>query len=301
MDEIVRAISKDGLIKIAAISSKEMTEKARNIHRTLPVATAALGRTMAATSIIGNALKGENTSVTVRINGGGPLGSVIVVSDHLGNVRGYVQNPAVDLPLRESDGKLDVGRAVGTNGTVTVIKDLNMKEPYIGSTKLVSGEIAEDFTLYLVESEQSPSACALGVLVDRDQSVLAAGGYIVQLLPGAPEELLDKLEQNIINAGAMTGMLSKDMSLEDIINAVLDGFEPKILEHNEVEYRCYCSREKVLGAIAGIGKEEIDDIEKEGKPIEVTCQFCDKVYNFDVEEIKQLQEKMLEEEDNEEE
>lgn len=289
MDEIVRAISEDGFIKMAAISTRDMTEKARQIHKTLPVATAALGRTMAATSIIGNTLKGENMSVTVRINGGGPIGSIIVVSDNKGNVRGYVQDPHVDLPLRE-DGKLNVGGAVGKDGTLTVIKDLNMKEPYVGSTRLVSGEIAEDFTLYLVESEQSPSACALGVLVDVDQSVMASGGYIVQLMPGAPDDLSKKLEDNIVKAGAITSMLSKKMSLEEIINKVLDGFAPKILEHDPVEYKCYCSREKVVGAIAGIGREELESIEKDGKPIEVTCQFCDKVYTFDIDEIKAIKE-----------
>lgn len=289
MDEIVRAISEDGFIKMAAISTRDMTEKARQIHKTLPVATAALGRTMAATSIIGNTLKGENMSVTVRINGGGPVGSIIVVSDNKGNVRGYVQDPHVDLPLRE-DGKLNVGGAVGKDGTLTVIKDLNMKEPYVGSTRLVSGEIAEDFTLYLVESEQSPSACALGVLVDVDQSVMASGGYIVQLMPGAPDDLSKKLEDNIVKAGAITGMLSKNMSLEEIINKVLDGFAPKILEHDPVEYKCYCSREKVVGAIAGIGREELESIEKDGKPIEVTCQFCDKVYTFDIDEIQAIKE-----------
>lgn len=289
MDEIVRAISEDGFIKMAAISTRDMTEKARQIHKTLPVATAALGRTMAATSIIGNTLKGENMSVTVRINGGGPVGSIIVVSDNKGNVRGYVQDPHVDLPLRE-DGKLNVGGAVGKDGTLTVIKDLNMKEPYVGSTRLVSGEIAEDFTLYLVESEQSPSACALGVLVDVDQSVMASGGYIVQLMPDAPDDLSKKLEDNIVKAGAITGMLSKNMSLEEIINKVLDGFAPKILEHDPVEYKCYCSREKVVGAIAGIGREELESIEKDGKPIEVTCQFCDKVYTFDIDEIQAIKE-----------
>ena len=286
MDKIVRAISADGNIKIAAITSKEMTEKARQIHKTLPVATAALGRTLAATSILGNTLKGGKASVTVRINGGGPLGSIIVVSDSEGNVRGYVQNPSLDLPLRP-DGKLAVGQAVGTDGMLTVIKDLNLKEPYIGSTKLISGEIAEDVTAYYVESEQAPNACALGVLVDVDQSVMAAGGYVVQLLPGAPDSVAEKLEQNVIKAGAITGMLTK-MSIEEVIEKVLDGFEPKILEEDPVEFRCYCSRDKVSQAVAGIGKEELEDIEREGKPIEVTCQFCDAVYSFSVEEIKQI-------------
>lgn len=289
MDEIVRAIAGDGFIKIAAVSTKDMTEYARQMHKTLPVVTAALGRTMAAAAIIGNDLKGENDSVTVRINGGGPIGSIIVVADPHGNVRGYAQNSSVDLPLRP-DGKLDVGRAVGTDGMITIIKDLNLKEPYIGSTQLVSGEIAEDFTAYFVESEQTPAACALGVLVDRDQSVLAAGGYIIQLLPGAPDELLDQLEKNIIAAGAVTGMLTSGQDAAGLIQRVLEGFEPKILERAPIEYRCYCSRQKVSGVLASLSDEELKEIEQEGKPIEVTCQFCDSVYQFEVDEVKNLRE-----------
>lgn len=286
MDRIVRAISNDGFVKIAAVTSRELTEKARQIHKTLPVATAALGRTMAAASILGNSLKGDNTSVTVRINGGGPLGSIIVVSDNVGNVRGYVQNPHVDLPLRQ-DGKLDVGGAVGRDGMLTVIKDLNLKEPYVGSTGLISGEIAEDFTAYYVESEQTPTACALGVLVDCDQSVIAAGGYVVQLMPGAPDSVAEKLEQNVVKAGAVTGMLTNN-GPEYVIETVMEGFEPRILETDEIEYRCYCSREKVEGAIAGIGADELESIEQEGKPIEVTCQFCDAVYTFSIDDVKNI-------------
>ena len=289
MDELVRAIAGDGFIKIAAVNTKDLTERARNIHKTLPVVTAALGRTMAAASILGNTLKGEDDSVTVRINGGGPIGSIIVVSDSNGNVRGYAQNPQVDIPLKPN-GKLDVGGAVGRDGMLTVIKDLNLREPYVGSTQLVSGEIAEDFTYYYVESEQIPAACALGVLVDRDQSVLAAGGYVIQLLPGAPDDLLDRLERNIGEAGPITGMLT-ELDTEGMINRVLEGFEPKILERTPIEYRCYCSEERVSGVIAGIGEEELEDIIKEGRPVEVTCQFCDRVYTFSVEDIIRLKNK----------
>ena len=287
MDTLVRAIAGDGYIKIAAVSTRALTERARQIHKTLPVATAALGRTMAAASIIGDSMKEQNGSVTIRINGGGPLGSVVVVSDSMGNVRGYVQAPQVDLPLK-SNGKLDVGGAVGTDGMLTVIKDIGLKEPYVGSVQLVSGEIAEDFTAYFVESEQTPAACALGVLVDTDQSVLAAGGYIVQLLPGAPDGLIDRLEQNIVSAGAITGMLMELHTPEAVIRRVLDGFDPKILDETPVEYRCYCSRERVADVLAGIGDEELASIEKEGKPVDVTCQFCDNVYSFSVEDIKAL-------------
>jgi molecular chaperone Hsp33 len=286
MDEIIRAVAGDGFIKIAAISSREITERARQIHKLTPVATAALGRAMAASSIIENALKERDASVTVKINGGGPLGSIIIVSDSIGNVRGYVQNPHVDLPLN-SKGKLDVGRAVGQKGMLTVIKDLNLKEPYVGSVQLVSGEIAEDFTAYFAESEQTPAACALGVLVDRNQTVISAGGYVIQLLPGAPESILDGLEQNIINIGPVSSVLQTG-TLEDLIHMVLIGFNPKILERQPVEYRCYCSRERIWTALSSISKEELIEIEQEGKPIEVSCQFCDRHYSFTPTELKEI-------------
>ncbi|MGE4484514.1 MAG: Hsp33 family molecular chaperone HslO [Oscillospiraceae bacterium] len=298
MDEIVRAISGDGLIKIAAVSTKNLTERARQIHKTLPVATAALGRTMAAASILGNALKESDASLTVRINGGGPLGSIIVVSDPMGNVRGYVQNAFVDLPLKEN-GKLDVGAAVGTNGMLTVIRDLNLREPYVGSTQLISGEIAEDFTAYFVESEQTPAVCALGVLVDTDQSVLASGGYIIQLLPGAPEELLERLEKNIAACGAVTGMFMSGLTAEGVILKVLDGFSPRVLERGDIEYRCLCSRERVREVLAGIGGDELSDMERSGEPVEVTCQFCDAVYTFEVSELLEMMEESGDEGDGE--
>ncbi len=287
MGKIVHAIAGGGFIKIAAADTKDIVERARNIHKLTPVCTAALGRTLTAAAIIGNEIKEETGSVTVRINGGGPIGSIVAVSDSCGNVRGYVQNGEVDLPLKEN-GKLDVGAAVGRNGMLTVVRDLNMKEPYIGSTALVSGEIAEDFAAYFVESEQTPSACALGVLVDTDQSVIAAGGYVVSLLPGAPDELISRLEQNIASAGSVTGMLCGDMTLWDIINTVLLGFEPKFLTEESIEYRCYCSRERVEQALASIGKDELAEMEADGKPIDVTCQFCDRIYTFTVDEIKSL-------------
>ncbi len=287
MDKLVRAIADGGNIRITAISTKELTERARNMHKTLPVVTAALGRTLAATSMIGNSLKGEDDSVTVRINGGGPVGSIIAVSDSCGNVRGYAQNAQVDLPLKEN-GKLDVGGAVGTDGMLTVIKDLNLREPYVGSVQLISGEIAEDFTAYFAESEQTPTACALGVLVDTDQSVAAAGGYIVQLLPGAPEELAEKLEKNIAEAGAVTGVLLGNDDPELLVEKIIEGFDYEILETDEVCYKCYCSCERVAGALSSINKKELEDIKKEGKPIEITCQFCDKTYIFDIEEIEKL-------------
>ena len=208
-DRIVRAISTDGMVQAAAICSRDLTERARQIHKTLPVATAALGRTLAAASMMGNALKSDGASLTLQFKGGGPLGTVLAVSDNEGNVRGYVTNPHVDLPLRP-DGKLDVGTAVGREGTLTVIKDLHMKEPYVGTIDLLGGEIAEDVAGYFVESEQIPTACALGVLVDRDQSVKAAGGYLIQLMPGAGEDVITKVEGGIMAAGPVSALLDKN-------------------------------------------------------------------------------------------
>ena len=285
MDRIVRAIAGDGFIKMAAADTRGICERARTIHNCTPTACAALGRTLTAVGIFGNSMKEEKASVTVRINGGGPLGSIIAVSDCFGNVRGYVQNPGLELPLKEN-GKLDVSGAVGKNGQITVMRDLGIGEPYGGSVELVSGEIAEDFTAYLAESEQQPSACALGVLVDRDRSVLAAGGYIVELLPGAPDGIAEKLEKNIAAAGAVTTQLNGG-TVEDMINRVLDGFSPEILEESEIEYRCYCSRERVEDAIAGVGEAEIRDMIASGSA-EVTCQFCDAVYTFTPAELEKL-------------
>ena len=229
MDQLVRAITAGGMVKAVAVSTRELTERARNIHKTLPVGTAALGRTLAAASMMGNALKAPDASLTLQIKGGGPLGTILAVSDAAGDVRGYVQNPHIDLPLRE-DGKLDVGAAVGCDGTLTVIKDLRMKEPYVGSVGLLGGEIAEDLAAYFVESEQIPTACALGVLVDRDQSVKAAGGYLIQLLPGAGEDVISKVEGGVLAAGAVTGLLDRGLSPAELLRTVLSDFEVEILE-----------------------------------------------------------------------
>lgn len=286
MDEILRAVSNDGLIQIAAVSTKDLTERARVIHKTTPVITAALGRTLAAASMIGHTLKDPKASVTIRINGGGPAGTILAVSDNGGNVRGYAQNPHVDIPKKEN-GKLDVGGAVGRDGMLTVIKDLNMKEPYVGSTQLISGEIAEDFTKYFFESDQTRTAVALGVLVGTDQAVMAAGGYILQLLPGAPEELLGALEKNIAATGAVTSFLQKG-NAEMLIDSVLEGFEPRILERSPIEYRCYCSRNRVVEVLLSIDPAELDDISAKGETVEVMCQFCDVVYQIEPDEITAL-------------
>ena len=287
MDKLVRAISSDGFVQAVAVSTREMTERARNIHTTLPVATAALGRTLAAASMMGNALKGEGASLTLQIKGGGPLGTVLAVSDPEGNVRGYVQDPHVDIPLRP-DGKLDVGSAVGFDGNLTVIKDIGMKEPYIGSVQLLGGEIAEDLAAYFVESEQIPTACALGVLVDRDQSVKVAGGYIIQLLPGATEDTIIKVEGGVMAAGAVTGLLEKNDDPEAMLREVLSDFDIEILETSPVEYRCYCSRERVERALISLGQEELESILAEQGGCELTCQFCDEIHKFTGDELREL-------------
>ena len=287
MDRIVRAISSDGLVQAAAICSRDLTERARQIHKLLPVGTAALGRTLSAASLMGNALKGAGASLTLQIKGGGPLGTVLAVSDNLGNVRGYVTNPQVDIPLRE-DGKLDVGGAVGREGTITVIKDLHMKEPYVGTIDLLGGEIAEDVAAYFVESEQIPTACGLGVLVDRDQSVKAAGGYLIQLLPGATEDTIVKVEGGIMAAGNVSAILDKDDDPEHMLRQVMSDFDLKILETCPVEYRCYCSRARVERALISLGKDELQQILDEQGHCSMTCQFCDAVYDFSGDELKAL-------------
>ena len=286
-DQLIRAISKDGHIKATAVSTRALTERARQIHKALPVATAALGRTLAAVSMMGNALKEDGASVTLQIKGGGPLGTLLAVSDNQGNVRGTVDNPVVDLPVRP-DGKLDVGAAVGHEGTLTVIRDLNMKEPYVGSVGLLGGEIAEDLAAYFVESEQIPTACGLGVLVDRDQSVLAAGGYLIQLLPGAGEDVIAKVEGSLMAAGPVTGLLRNDPDPEAMLRHALSDFDLEILQRSPIEYRCYCSRERVERALISLGTEELEKILEEQGGCELTCQFCDKVHTFTAQELQTL-------------
>lgn len=287
MDKLVRAITADGFVQAVAVSTRDIVERARQIHKTLPVATAALGRTLSAASMMGNALKVEGASLTLQIKGSGPLGTILAVSDEFGNVRGYVQEPMVDLPLRP-DGKLDVGSAVGSEGTLAVIKDLGMKEPYVGSVQLLGGEIAEDLAVYFVESEQIPTACALGVLVDRDQSVKSAGGYIIQLLPGADDSVIDRVEAGVREAGPITAMLEGGMSPEDVIRRVLSGFQVELLETSPVEYRCYCTRERVEKALISLGADELEGILRDQGGCELTCQFCDKVHKFSGDELQEL-------------
>ena len=286
MDKIIRATAADGFVKMAVITARDTVERARQIHDLSPTACAALGRTLCGASLLGQAMKEEKATLTIRINGGGPLGSVVAVSDCEGNVRGYVENPHCELPLR-GDGKLDVGGAVGRDGMLTVSRDLGMREPYIGSVELVSGEIAEDLTAYLLESEQIPSACALGVLVDTDRTIRAAGGFIVQLMPGADEELIAKLEDNIFLMDQLTTVLDED-GTEAIFAQVLRGLDWHSVGEYPVEYRCYCSRERVEQALTVIDPKELQEIIAEGKDISVSCQFCDKEYSFTPAELKLL-------------
>ena len=281
----------DGFVKAVAIRSTEIVRRGAGIQKTTPNATAAFGRALTAASMMGNMQKVENGSMTLQIRGGGPIGTITVVSDADGNVRGCVTEPRVPL-VEKYPGKLDVGATVGTDGTITVIRDLQMKEPYIGSTELVSGEIGDDVTAYFVQSEQVPTACALGVLVDRDTSVKVAGGYLLQLLPGAPEETISALEEGIRRAGAVTPMLEAGMTPEDILGQVCGELGVVFLETAEVCYKCYCTRERVESALISLGREELAQIMEEGKTFPVECQFCDTVYRFTPEDVRELLEKI---------
>ena len=281
----------DGFVKVTAICSTEMVREAARIQKTTPNATAAFGRALTAASMMGNMQKVDNGSMTMQIKGGGPIGGIVCVSDAAGNVRGYVIEPNVPL-IEKYPGKLDVGATVGTDGTLTVIRDLQMKEPYVGSIELVSGEIGDDVTAYFVQSEQVPTACALGVLIDTDCSVKVAGGYILQLLPGAPDEVIDKLEAGIQKAGAVTPMLEAGMTPEEILGQVCGDLGVLFMETTPVSYKCYCSRDRVEAALISLGRKELTEIMEERKPFPVECQFCDTVYTFTPEDIAELLKKI---------
>ena len=287
MDQIVRAIAKNAPVKAMAISARDTVERARAIHDCWPVATAALGRLLMAASMMGAAMKEEAGAVTLRVKGGGPLGALTAVSDSRGNVRGYVQNPAVDVP-RKAKGKLDVGAAVGCGGELTVIRDLGLKEPYIGSVQLVGGEIAEDVAAYFVESEQVPTACALGVLIAPSQTVQAAGGYLIQLLPGADETVVSAVERGVARLGAVSARLDAGTDPLGLLREVLGEFDLEVLETSPIEYRCYCTRERVSRALISLGGAELDVLIKEQGGAELTCQFCDEVYRFNAQELGAL-------------
>ena len=286
-DYLVRGMTMDGSVKVVAIRSTEMVRTGATIHNTTPNATAAFGRALTAASMMGNMQKVENGSMTLQIKGGGPIGTIVCVADPVGNVRGYVHEPNVPL-VEKHPGKLDVGATVGTDGALTVIRDMQMKEPYVGSVPLVSGEIGDDITAYFAQSEQTPTACALGVLVDRDQSVKVAGGYLLQLLPNASDEVIDKLEEGIRRAGAVTTMLEQGMTPEDILGHVCGELGVVFMETTPVSYKCYCSRERVTSALISLGRKELTEIMEDNKPFPVGCQFCSEEYIFTPEDIQEL-------------
>ena len=285
MDKLVRCISTDGTLVMMAAETTDMVERAQQIHETSAVTSAALGRLLTAASLMGSMLKGDSESVTLRMNGGGPAGTVMAVSDCWGNARGYVANPVVEIDLN-SKGKLDVSGAIGA-GTLTVMKDLNLKEPYVAQIPLVSGEIAEDITSYYAVSEQTPTVCALGVLVNPDLSIRAAGGFMIQLLPFASDETIDKVEKGLEGLPSFTQMLSSGMTLEAICKRALQEFEIEILDESEPTYKCYCSKQRVESALISTGVAELEDMAKEAET-KVTCHFCDAVYSFTSKELLDL-------------
>lgn len=287
MGKLIRCITSCGEVMATAVDTTDIVNRAEQIHKTSAVVSAALGRLLTAGSMMGNMLKGKDDSITLRVNGDGPTGSLIVVSDFNGDVRGYVQNPVVELPLN-AKGKLDVGGAVGKNGLLYVLKDLGLKEPFSGSVPLVSGEIAEDITSYYALSEQIPTVCALGVLVNPDLSVKSAGGYIIQLLPAASDKTIDKLEKSIVEMPSVTSMLSGGMTPEEIVKTALKDFEVEVLYSQDIEYKCNCSKERVSKALISLGKEELTEMAKEKGETEISCHFCDKVYKFSSSELKKL-------------
>lgn len=287
MAKIVRTISHDASVVATAIDATDIVAEIEKIHKTSAVVTAALGRLTIAASLIGNGLKGADDSVTLRMDGGGATGCLIAVSDSHGNVKSYVSNPIVEIPLNKY-GKLDVAGAVGKEGRLSVVKDLGLKEPYVGQVPIVSGEIAEDIANYFAVSEQIPTVCGLGVLVNPDLTVKAAGGYLIQLLPFADESCIDKLEANVNTLQPVTAMLDSGMSAEDIAKRVLKGLEPDLLDEFEVFYKCDCNKSRVEKALISLGKEELSKMAEEEEQIEVCCHFCDKKYNFTRDEIIEL-------------
>ena len=285
-DYIIRATAANDSIRAFAATTRETVQKARELHNTTPVASAALGRLLTAGAMMGIMLKGEKDLVTIQIKGDGPLEGEIVTADSKGRVKGYVFNPNVDIPPK-SPTKLDVGGAVG-KGFLTVIKDLGLKEPYVGKTELVSGEIAEDLTYYYAKSEQVASAISLGVLVDTDTNIKQAGGFIIQVMPGITEEILSRLESRINVVPYITELLSMGDTPESILNLILGDMDLQIIDKVPTEYYCGCSRERVEKALLAIGKDDLKKILEEDKKAELSCHFCNKVYNFDENDLKRL-------------
>ncbi|RKD32429.1 Hsp33 family molecular chaperone HslO [Thermohalobacter berrensis] len=286
-DYVLRAIDKEKNIRIFIASTTNLVEDARKIHNTTSTATAALGRTLTAAAIMGLMLKGEKDKVSINIKGDGPAKSILAVANSKGKVKGYIANPYVDLPLRK-DGKLNVGMAVGKNGKISVIRDFGLKEPYIGQSNLVTGEIAEDLAQYFVYSEQQPSAVALGVLIDKDLSVKAAGGFILQVLPNIPEESLTKLEEKINNFKSISELINKGYKPEDILDDLLGDFDMEIKEKKEIKLECDCSRERLEEALISVGEEELTKILEEDGKAEVVCHFCNTKYQFDKQDLIKL-------------
>ncbi|MCR5151144.1 MAG: Hsp33 family molecular chaperone HslO [Clostridiales bacterium] len=286
MANLVRTISSFGELTCIAVDSTEIVSEMEKIHKTSAVCSAALGRLLTAVSLMGCTLKGKDDSLTLRLNGGGPAGTLIAVSDSLGNVRGCITQPVVEIELN-AKGKLDVAGAVGIDGTLTVMKDLGLKEPYIGQVPIVSGEIAEDITAYFASSEQIPTVCALGVLVNPDLSIKAAGGFLIQLLPSADDDTIDKVEKSIKNLPSVTEMLTSGLTPEQICRKTLGLFDLEKLDEMQTEYSCNCSRERVVKALVSLGRTELEDMAKD--PVTtVNCHFCNKKYAFSPEDIKAL-------------
>lgn len=287
MGKLIRCLTRDATVMAMFLDSKDIVAEAEKIHQTSAVMTAALGRLLTAASMMGQMLKGAEESVTLRLSGGGPAGTVLAVADSHGNVRGYAQHPVVEIPLK-TNGKLDVSGAVGTDGQLTVIRDEGHGEPYSGSVPLVSGEIAEDVTRYYAVSEQTPTVCALGVLVDKDLSVKAAGGLLIQLLPFCPEEVIDRLEENIGRLEPVTAMLDRGMTPEEILERALAGMEYDVLDTGAPTYRCPCSAQRVERALLSLGEKELLSLPDETGQVEVNCQFCNRAYRFSREDLKRL-------------
>lgn len=287
MGKIIRCLTQDATVMAVFLDSKDIVAQAERIHQTSAVTTAALGRLLTAASLMGVMLKGEDDSLTLKMNGGGPAGTVMAVSDSRGNVRGYVQNPIVEIPLKPN-GKLDVSGAIGTDGQLQVLRDSGAAEPYIGCTPIVSGEIAEDVTSYYAVSEQTPTVCALGVLVNPDLTVQVAGGLLLQLLPFCPNDVIDRVEANVAKLEPVTTMLARGMTPEEILAVALDGMPFDVLDTYEPAYRCACSQEKVEGALLALPRDELLDLPDESGATEVTCRFCDRVYRFTREDLQVL-------------
>lgn len=286
-DYIVNAITSNGAIRVVAADTTELCNRAQEIHKMSPTAAAALGRALTAAAIMGSMLKSSDDSITVQLSGGGPIGRVVAVGDGKANVKGYVDNPIVDLPLNEK-GKLDVGGAVGSDGFLSVIRDLGLKEPYVGQVPLVNGEIAEDLTKYYATSEQIPTAVALGVLVDVDYTIKAAGGFILQVLPGAYDEDIDNVEKTVASISSVTEMLSEGKRPEDIVKQLLSDYEIEFFDNVPTMYKCDCSRERTDRALISIGQEELTKIIEEDGKAQITCHFCDNIYDYTKEELQAL-------------